>query len=771
MSLLELDEAGRTGYFEDPQKSTVLGEQLWGFWHSGTWERDQLLSRSKSGAAEAYYIISYVEKCVELLATGITSLPYVVKRYSRLQGETGSEWEGQIVARDSDVVPQHPYFKLFHDYLKRHHVSLLFRIAISLTLYDECYLELVRRYDQYPAGPHNPLLALDWLNPLGVTFTAQNGRVQRYYYSPFDNSSRSAVYRPFEIVYKHGFNPRDDLRGYPDILAAMESMDIDRNIQRAVVSHFRNGIQAQAIVSPKEGFSNYQAARDRMSEITKTSRGPENVGGMVWWPKNVEVTKMDYPRYDQLTSYSKDNVERILDQFGVPRAMVGNSDIAGYKQGDEVTYRFYVGNIIPRALDVVDFMNWQIVPVLPREYAYDRVEVDTSEFSRVSENDLKEADLADKNLRGSIITINEARKRQGMDEWPKEQGDLLLIPPGTIFISPTDLKSGFVAGMPPEEAATAALSMGREGPLTPAIGELTAMAEESETPPTPAAEEVKTEEPERRRPVGMKQPEWDWTVEKAQRELDNWYRFITRKGKQGLKHLTEFVSYYTRGTVSDWLVGILKTYDQSTHKRTVKSYFEEAKQQVAIKAIQATRIDFEDQFEDLLTEFIKGNLSRRQWSGYVRQLLRKTIHKAFLDGMEDGGVEGEQPDDEEKVIINEFIQNQAAYVTGLGDAVKAKQVTTAVGRGVMWYNKSVAPMYQAGLASAAGNVMVEWVLGPTKEHCRSCAAYNGQRHRYKSWLRVGAIPQSDTLECGGFNCLCHLVPVRARARGRLKLVT
>jgi HK97 family phage portal protein len=865
----------KTVHHSPMTKSAPMGLAEFGNYLRGIGGRDTEFPRSKWGAAQSYYIISYVEKCVELISSGIVSLPYTIKRYNKntdqnIFNPSDEAWDGIVVASSKDVTPRHPLFQLFQNYQQRNHRSLLLQIAISLTLYDENYLELVRRKDDYPVSRLNPLIGLDWLNPLGINFTDNNGRIDKFWYTPVNNGA-STNYAPFEIAYTHGFNPRDDLRGYPDVLAAVDSLTIDNSIQRAVVNHFKNGIGAQAIATQKEGFGTLQSNREGLEDVKKRSRGPEQYGSYTYWPRNLDITKLDYPRYDQITSYSKDNIDRILDQFGVPRAIIGNSDIAGYKQGDETTYRFYVGNIIPRAQQIIEYLNQQIMPLFPVEYQNDRIEVDSSEFDRVSENDMKEADLAGKNLSSGIITINEARKRQGLKEWESDNGDLLMLPAGTILVNPKDLESGFVVGFSAEEAATT-LASGSDGPASALIGEMHQMMQgedggEAELPPTPAPESlgatartpeetkqdfedgvislaqfmrsrgqtpppaqaalfetlykfddklvpieevgnlwkydrlvapsttnatlIETDLPQEETEakhvhkscvsevVTRSQPAIEqfskmlldnggWDTKEARQELDNCYRRI--KSRKTLKAMDEFELRYVRGDIGDWLRESLSSYDKATAKHTVKWYFEEAKRLIAIKSIQATRIEFEDDFEDALQVYIDGKTARQQWGLRARAMIRKANNKAFRDGLDDGGVTGEEPSDDEKAQINQFISEQSKYVTELGAAVKSGALKSAAGKGATWFNKSVRPMYQAGFGSAAANMMVEWVLGRTEEHCKSCSGYNGQRHRYKSWMRVGAIPQSDELACNGFNCECNLVPVQAKARGRLVLI-
>jgi len=721
--------------------------------------RDDRFTRSDWGAAQAYQIISYVEKCIELIATGIASLPLVIKRFDDRPDDVTGKWGGEIVAESGDIKPRHPIFRLLNEYESTKGTNLIFRIAIALTLYDANYLELVRVDENFPVDPHtNPLVGLSWLNPLGVEILDYTGRIDGYTYAPFNNS-KPVQYKEYEVVYTHGFNPYDDLRGYPDVLAVMDSLNIDDSIQRAVLAHFRNGIQAQAAVSQKDALSSSGVAgstlasnREALENARMRSRGVDQVGNFFFVPTGLDVTPLDYPRYDQIIAYVTDTKKRILDQFGVPEVILGNSDIAGYKQGDEDTYRFYVTNLIPRANQIIRYLNIMVLPLFGSKFELDRLELDTSEFDRVSENDLKEAQLTTENLIGGIITINEARKRQGLNEL--ENGDAFMFPTGVTLVPPDKIPNLFLTetgsesngGSPPTKPP----------PLPPSIDESDVV--EGEIIPPSSQKHFKL--------MVTELENYEWTEEKALRELSNWYTFIRRKS---LKRFKEFVPIYTRGSISDWLMDKLSNHNGD---KTVSSYFREARLRITTKAIQATRIDFEDQFVDTTTEFIKGNMTRQQWSIRIRALIRRMSRKAFLDGLFDGGVEEVEITESETIEINNHITRQSTFVTNLGNKIKHGEITLsqAVSKGREWYNKSIDPMYNLGFGSAKANAMVEWVLGPTKKHCRSCKGYNGQRHRFSTFVRIGATPKSDTLACNGFECECRLVPIRGKARGRLVFI-
>ena len=60
--------------------------------------------------------------------------------------------------------------------------------------------------------------------------------------------------------------------------------------------------------------------------------------------------------------------------------------------------------------------------------------------------------------------------------------------------------------------------------------------------------------------------------------------------------------------------------------------------------------------------------------------------------------------------------------------------------------------------------MYEWVLGDA-EHCSSCLAMSGQKHRLKEYVNKGITPKASVLECGGYLCACSLVKTTGRAKG------
>jgi hypothetical protein len=188
------------------------------------------------------------------------------------------------------------------------------------------------------------------------------------------------------------------------------------------------------------------------------------------------------------------------------------------------------------------------------------------------------------------------------------------------------------------------------------------------------------------------------------------------------------------------------------------------------KDIQATRIDFEDSFADLVSAGVNEDVNRRRFGVTARATLAKGIRSAYLDGLEDGGVPRSELSDSDSAMIARLISEQSAYVTAFSQKLfkDGGTVNDFASKAEQWWNKSVYPAYLEGLKSGDRNGMFVWSLGRTEKHCKDCKRLDGQIHRIKDYLARGLFPASDKLECGaGGHCDCKLSKARAKkARGR-----
>ena len=252
----------------------------------------------------------------------------------------------------------------------------------------------------------------------------------------------------------------------------------------------------------------------------------------------------------------------------------------------------------------------------------------------------------------------------------------------------------------------------------------------------------------------------DYTPDKAFAELKAWQKFRKNDAKRA------FTPEYLSGDIAD---SILSATD-------VDSAFDSAFETVKgwQKAIQAIRLDYTDDFNELLNRARddSNNFGRRQWSTALRSINRRYGTRAFSDGLINGGVLDGSLSEEDENTVADLLADSSIHVTNLGKEIFRTEngVSDALAdlKPEQWFRKTIMPFYDAGQLSAAGNRMMEFAGDDGEESCATCKRLKGQRHRHKTWKRKGLRPQVDTdnFDCGGFQCEHKLVPVQAKARGR-----
>lgn len=244
-------------------------------------------------------------------------------------------------------------------------------------------------------------------------------------------------------------------------------------------------------------------------------------------------------------------------------------------------------------------------------------------------------------------------------------------------------------------------------------------------------------------------------------ELSQWEKKVKNKG---VKSALSFQNYLIRDEIADSLRAALAVPEADT-----KAIFDAVKVALSIKAIQATRLDFENAFEDLLKAALADDVSRRKFGAGLKQLIKVYGFKAFVDGLRDGGID-DDPSDEEQAVIDDMVREQNDYVSGLGEAIFKDESVSEVmasGKPAMWFGKSVEPFYNKALVMANGNQLLEMTGDDGVKSCFQCSTLKGQRHRAKDWEAKKLWPKQDTenYDCGGFECVHGLTPCAGKARG------
>jgi len=196
----------------------------------------------------------------------------------------------------------------------------------------------------------------------------------------------------------------------------------------------------------------------------------------------------------------------------------------------------------------------------------------------------------------------------------------------------------------------------------------------------------------------------------------------------------------------------------------------------ALKEWDQTRDSFIADMQSVFEMGYSGRRAGAQLSRNIRTQLRNFGTAAYIDGMNDGGVDTtrETLTDEDQANIEIWLAAQSQYVTSLlgSQSVTERQEgltpEAANLKASLWANKSLRDVYNDGVLTARGDALMLWTLGPAEEHCKTCLGLNGQVHRASVWKNSGLKPGVDKLDCKGFNCKCLLEPTDKKANGNLE---
>ena len=187
---------------------------------------------------------------------------------------------------------------------------------------------------------------------------------------------------------------------------------------------------------------------------------------------------------------------------------------------------------------------------------------------------------------------------------------------------------------------------------------------------------------------------------------------------------------------------------------------------------RAIRQRYEQYIRRLIRRYWAGEIDERQFLDEAYQASVDDYMDAFAEGRRAGGVDddAEVTEHEGGIVFQQLVWANASFVKIVGLLAAADgdeaRLQEALGRAQL-VGSAIDELWYEGLASAASDRMYQWILGGTKDHCRDCRAYNGQRHRLSEWQAAGAMPNIYALECRGYHCQCELRPTRGRPVGVL----
>ena len=181
----------------------------------------------------------------------------------------------------------------------------------------------------------------------------------------------------------------------------------------------------------------------------------------------------------------------------------------------------------------------------------------------------------------------------------------------------------------------------------------------------------------------------------------------------------------------------------------------------AVKDIASVALNYRNQLRLAVADVYQRRSTRVGLQDAMGALIETFAPRVFAEGMQEGGADPDEMEDEERDALQAWIDNQLTYVPAFTEAVDNAETDQAqesiLNRLDLW-SGALRNLGDMGKAFALKNRTGQWRLGGTIEHCSTCTRLSNGRPRRVSWyIHNGYIPRqvgSETLECKGFQCLC-----------------
>lgn len=195
---------------------------------------------------------------------------------------------------------------------------------------------------------------------------------------------------------------------------------------------------------------------------------------------------------------------------------------------------------------------------------------------------------------------------------------------------------------------------------------------------------------------------------------------------------------------------------------------------LACKALSREQSRFEQAAFQIFRRAQLDRVTKEAFRGQLFGLVEQYIIPSIMAGFEDGGIPDHTLTALDRAWVDRHIDKQKQFVSEVADALYADDKLTdneIRGKPRMWWNLSVHPAYNYGLAQAAKNGLAKFVRGNTSDSCYDCRNLDGKVYPMSDWYALFGrqlVPCNRT-ECGGYRCECEVIPVRGVPRSRGKL--
>lgn len=160
-------------------------------------------------------------------------------------------------------------------------------------------------------------------------------------------------------------------------------------------------------------------------------------------------------------------------------------------------------------------------------------------------------------------------------------------------------------------------------------------------------------------------------------------------------------------------------------------------------------------------DFYNGKINSGTFLDRMIPLVEEQMRKAWNEGMRYNDLDPTRDMKPEWLdIIQEVVNGEFNHILDFAQAIEdaardGKPIDGLLARANLWTNRYNEVVNLAKLTTRPKD-RYKWVMGPTEQHCATCAGLHNKVATAEDWIASGYRPQGRDLACGGWNCQCTL---------------
>ena len=238
-----------------------------------------------------------------------------------------------------------------------------------------------------------------------------------------------------DVIFTRNPNPLDPYRGIGVIQSLMVDLGAERMAAEWMQNFFKNSAEPGGIIEFPNSLTDadFQRLAERWRFQHQGVANSHRVAILergTW--KDRTITQRDM-QFEQLRRFERD---QILGAFGMPLPIMGITESVNRANAEAAEVMYARWLVRPRLQRIKAALNSKLLKLYP--------DGDTLEFDFVDpvpDNRLEAISEGTQGYEKKILTLNEARRRFGEDDWDGPEGDSLLGSPAAPITAPPALDS------------------------------------------------------------------------------------------------------------------------------------------------------------------------------------------------------------------------------------------------------------------------------------------------------------------------------------------